>query len=208
VRKMKRSATIVGISAVLFAVAFGTSLGALAEDATCDESEPGCSLQRWMANHVSTALKKKDLAGVRRALQIAADCAPDQRWNEGANGWASIAKAGAAAAEAGNVSAVRKACKSCHEAYRDDYKKQYRERPIFGDAAHGAAVFEEHCDMCHPAAGEGIGPNLLARPASAAHIRKQVREGSARMVSFSEQRLNQRDLNSVIAFLLSRNGAK
>jgi mono/diheme cytochrome c family protein len=204
---MKPVTTILVLPAVLFAVASAASLEALAEEAKCDENEPGCSLQRWMANHVQAALQKKDLDGVGRALQIAANSAPDPRWNQGQNGWAAIAKAGAAAAQAGNMSAVRKACKSCHEAYRDDYKKQYRARPIFGDAAHGAEVFEEHCDICHPSAGEGVGPSLLGKPASAAHIRKQVREGSARMVSFSEQRLNQRDLNAVIAYLLSRNPA-
>ena len=203
---MKRATTILVLSAVLSAVAFATSLEALAEETKCDVNEPGCSLQRWMANHVQAALQKKDLEGVGKALQIAANSVPDPRWNQGQNGWAAIAKAGAAAAQAGNVSGVRKACKSCHETYRDDYKKQYRARPIFGDAVHGAEVFEEHCDKCHPGAGEGIGPNLLGKPASAAHIRKQVREGSARMISFSEQRLNQGDLNAVIAYLLSRNG--
>jgi mono/diheme cytochrome c family protein len=203
---MKRATTILVLTAVLFAIAFATSLEALAEEAKCDENEPGCSLQRWMANHVQAALQKKDLEGVGKALQIAANSVPDPRWNQGQNGWAAIAKAGAAAAQAGNVSAVKKACKSCHAAYRDDYKKQYRARPIFGDAVHGAEVFEEHCDKCHPSAGEGVGPSLLGKPASAAHIRKQVREGSARMISFSEQRLNQSDLNAVIAYLLSRNG--
>jgi mono/diheme cytochrome c family protein len=204
---MKRATTIFAISAVLFAIAFAPSRDAFAEEAKCDENEPGCSLQRWMANHVQTALQKRDLDGVGRALQIAANSVPDPRWNQGQNGWAAIAKAGAAAAQAGNVSAVKKACKSCHDAYRDDYRKQYRSRPIFGDAVRGAEVFERHCDKCHPSAGEGVGPSLLSKPASAAHIRKQVREGSARMISFSEERLNQTDLNSVIAYLLSRNPA-
>lgn len=204
--KKKHVATILVLPAVLLTIALGTFSGALAEDAKCDENEPGCSLQRWMANHVQAALTKKDLDGVSRALQTAASCVPDPKWNEGEKGWSNIAQAGVAAAKAGNLNGVKKACKSCHEAWRSDYRKQYRGRPIFGDAAHGAEVFELHCDKCHPGAGEGVGPSLLGKPASVSHIRKQVREGSARMVSFSEQRLNQRDLNAVIAYLLSRNG--
>lgn len=201
---MRQAATLLLLAAVLFGVGFTAAFSAVAEDAKCDESEPGCSLQRWMSNHVDAALKKKDLEGVGRALQTAADCAPDPKWNEGDKGWANIAKAGAAAAKAGNLSAVKKACKNCHETWRSDYRKQYSTRPLFGDATHGAEVFEQHCDKCHPGAGEGVGPSLLSKPASVSHIRKQVREGSARMISFSEQRLNQRDLNAVIAYLLSR----
>ena len=55
---------------------------------------------------------------------------PNPKWNEGETGWAKIAKAGAAAAKAGDAAATGAACKSCHKAWRNQYKKEFRMRPV------------------------------------------------------------------------------
>ena len=66
------------------------------------------------------------------SLEKAAKFVPDPKWNDGENGWAKLANDGAAAAKAGDAEAVQKACKSCHKAWRSEYKKQFRMKPVPG----------------------------------------------------------------------------
>ena len=104
-----------------------------AEDAKCGEKgQPSCPLQGWMEENMDKPFKAKDLKKVAESLEKAAGFVPDPKWNEGANGWAKLAKDGAAAAKAGDADAVQQTCKSCHKAWRSEYKKEHRMNPVKG----------------------------------------------------------------------------
>jgi mono/diheme cytochrome c family protein len=76
------------------------------------------------------------------------------------------------------------------------------------DAAHGKEVFSSFCDDCHPDGGEDVGPSLIEHPHSPARIRQQIREGSGKMRPFSEARLSNEDMESILAWLASVNAVK
>jgi cytochrome c556 len=127
---MKRFGIVVLFSVAVAALGFG-SFRAQAEDAKCGEKgQPSCPLQGWMEKNVGDPMDAKDLAKVAASLEKVATFAPNPKWNEGETGWAKIAKAGAAAAKAGDAAATGAACKSCHKAWRNQYKKEFRMRPV------------------------------------------------------------------------------
>lgn len=127
---MKRFSLLVAVSSVVGALAFG-AIGARAEDAKCGEKgQPSCPLQGWMEKNVDAPMSAKDLAKVAAALEKVATMSPDPKWNEGANSWSKIAKDGAAAAKAGDAAAAGASCKSCHKAWRKEYKEKHRTRPV------------------------------------------------------------------------------
>lgn len=76
------------------------------------------------------------------------------------------------------------------------------------DVARGQEVFANFCDDCHPGAGEDVGPSLIADPHSPAQLRKQIREGSGKMRPFSEKRLSNEDMETLLAWLASVNAVK
>lgn len=130
---MKRLAIVTMFGAAVAAISLWNLPEAAAEDAKCGEKgQPNCPLQGWMEKNVQGPLDAGDLAKVATALEKAAGMAPDPKWNDGANGWAKIAKEGAAAAKAGNADGVKASCKSCHKAWRNRYKKEFRTKPISG----------------------------------------------------------------------------
>jgi hypothetical protein len=83
-----------------------------------------------MEEHLQHALEAEDLPALARGLIRAAAFVPDPSWNAGEQGWATIAKAGATAATAGDLAAAKQTCKTCHKAWRSKYKQQFRKRPI------------------------------------------------------------------------------
>jgi mono/diheme cytochrome c family protein len=76
------------------------------------------------------------------------------------------------------------------------------------DVAHGKEVFANFCDDCHPDGGADVGPSLIEHAHSPARIRQQIREGSGKMRPFSEKRLSNEDMESLLAFLASVNAVK
>jgi mono/diheme cytochrome c family protein len=76
------------------------------------------------------------------------------------------------------------------------------------DAAHGKQVFATFCDDCHPDGGADVGPSLIENAHTPARIRKQIREGSGKMRPFSEKRLSNEDMESILAWLASVNAVK
>jgi mono/diheme cytochrome c family protein len=76
------------------------------------------------------------------------------------------------------------------------------------DVAHGKEVFSSFCDDCHPDGGEDVGPSLIEHAHTPAKIRQQIREGSGKMRPFSEARLNNQDMEAVLAWLASVNAVK
>jgi hypothetical protein len=130
---MKRLAIVTTFAAAVAALSMWNLPEAAAEDAKCGEKgQPDCPLQGWMDKNLQAPLDGGDLAKVAAGLEKAAGMVPDPKWNDGATGWAKIAKEGAAAAKAGDTAGAKASCKSCHKAWRNQYKKEFRTKPVSG----------------------------------------------------------------------------
>lgn len=79
---------------------------------------PDCPLQAWMKANTNPAIAANDLPALATALDKTAGFAP-----AGYGNWASIAKDGAKAAKAGDMTAAKASCRTCHDQYKDKYKK-------------------------------------------------------------------------------------
>jgi hypothetical protein len=91
----------------------------------CGDKNNPCPLQKWMRQNMATAVSANDSPALAKALEKAATFSPDPSWK-----WAEIAKTGAEFARQGDISAARKSCKGCHDAYKNQWKQSYRTRPI------------------------------------------------------------------------------
>jgi hypothetical protein len=105
---------------------------ASADDATCGSKENPCPLQKWMRQNMAAANSSGDMAGLAADFDKVAKIAPDPKWNgsDAKANWDAIAKAGQAAAKANDAAAVKAACKSCHDAFKDKYKAQFRTKAV------------------------------------------------------------------------------
>jgi hypothetical protein len=79
-----------------------------------------------MRSNMGAPLAAGDTAALGTALDHIATLSPDTSWAS----WTTIAKQGSAAAQAKDMSGIKAACKSCHDAYKDKYKAQFRARPV------------------------------------------------------------------------------
>jgi hypothetical protein len=86
---------------------------------------PPCPLYAWMKANTSAAMSAQDFDALAVALDKVVGFAP-----AGYPNWASIAKDGANAARAQSLDGVKASCRSCHNQYKDKYKKEMRDRPI------------------------------------------------------------------------------
>lgn len=86
---------------------------------------PDCPLQAWMKAHANPPVLTSDLPALAKALDEIALFAPP-----GYTNWASISKDGAAAARAGDLTAAKASCRSCHDQYKQKYKTEIRGRKI------------------------------------------------------------------------------
>jgi hypothetical protein len=78
-----------------------------------------------MKGTVAPAAASGEGEPIAKALdQVAAHAPP------GLSNWASIAKAGAAKARAGDLEGAKASCKSCHDQYKTRYKTDMRDRPF------------------------------------------------------------------------------
>lgn len=87
--------------------------------------QPLCPMQAWMKTEVGVPLGEGKLAPVAAALDRLASSPPDPGWAL----WRSSATQGADAARQDDVAAVRQSCRTCHDAYRTEYRKRFRTRP-------------------------------------------------------------------------------
>lgn len=127
---MKRLWIVVAATGVVALSALGGAPVATAEAACGGDGQPPCPLQGWMEQHMQPPFEKEDLKALAAALEKAAKFAPDPKWNEGPNSWAKIANDAAAAAKAGDFKAARASCKSCHKAWRKQYRDQFRTKAL------------------------------------------------------------------------------
>lgn len=72
----------------------------------------------------------------------------------------------------------------------------------------GRRQFLEHCHMCHPSGGAGLGPSLNDKPLPAAAIRAQVRNGFGAMPSFSDKRIDDAALAAIVVYMKALRDAK
>ncbi|HET8933070.1 MAG TPA: hypothetical protein VFN67_06520 [Polyangiales bacterium] len=130
---MKQLFTILVVSGGIAAAALSMPQpAAQAEEACGAKGQPSCPLQGWMEKNMDAAVEKNDTKALAAAFEKSASLVPDPKWNDGDTGWAKIAKAGADAAKGGDVAAAKKECKTCHKAWRDKYKKEFRTKPVKG----------------------------------------------------------------------------
>ena len=121
------SSHVLLVAPLAFALAFGAAASihvplAHADDASCGSKENPCPLQKWMRQNMAPALAAGDNAGLAASFDKVAASSPDASWST----WSQFAKRGSDAAKKGDAAAAKAACKSCHEAYKDKYKAQYR----------------------------------------------------------------------------------
>ena len=127
---MKRFVIVFAMAAAVLAGSlYGQTPKASAED---DEACKGgkCPLHDWMEKELQGPMDAGDLKKVGAALEKLGGYAPDPKWNEGDNGWSKLAKAGVDAAKAGDAKAVGATCKSCHKAWRKEYKEKHRSKAL------------------------------------------------------------------------------
>lgn len=86
---------------------------------------PDCPLQGWMKANTTPAVSAKDMPALATALDKIATFAPP-----GYTNWASIAKDGAKAARADDMTAAKASCRTCHDQYKKKYKTELRDRKI------------------------------------------------------------------------------
>ncbi len=69
--------------------------------------------------------------------------------------------------------------------------------------AAGRKVFMTQCNQCHPGGEAGVGPALNNKPLPAFLIKFQVRHGLGVMPDFSEERINDKELDALTAYLIA-----
>ena len=117
---------------VLGAALVAASAGSASADDSCGSKENPCPLQKWMRQNMAAANASGDMATLAADFDKVSKIAPDPKWMGGdakAN-WDAIAKAGQAAAKANDAAAVKAACKSCHDGFKDKYKAQFRTKAV------------------------------------------------------------------------------
>jgi len=126
---MKRFSIVLAFVAAVAGMSLAVQRPARADGACGEKGQPHCPLQGWMEKNLQDPLDKKDLKAVAASLEKVAKLVPDPKWNEGPEGWAKLANEGAAAAKKGDADGTQKSCKSCHKAFRNDFKKSHRMMP-------------------------------------------------------------------------------
>ena len=125
--KLRVSSHVLLAAPLAFAMAFAAASSfhvplAHADDASCGSKENPCPLQKWMRQNMAPALAAGDNAGLAASFDKVAANSPDASWAT----WSQFAKQGSDAAKKGDTAGAKAACKSCHDAYKDKYKSQYR----------------------------------------------------------------------------------
>lgn len=70
----------------------------------------------------------------------------------------------------------------------------------------GEIVYMEHCHQCHPSGAGGLGPSLNDKPLPAFLIAYQVRHGVGAMPAFGVDKINDAELNELVAYVQHLHG--
>jgi hypothetical protein len=87
--------------------------------------DPKTPLGKWMKPNMGAPLAGQDFAALQKSLDLVASKPPP---SGSYPKWASMAQAGSAAAGKQDVAAVKAACKQCHDAYKEQYIKEFPTR--------------------------------------------------------------------------------
>jgi hypothetical protein len=129
---MKRLLWVLALSSSVAGVAL-MQQPTVRADGTCGaKGQPSCPLQGWMEKNMDPAVEKNDFKALGTAFEKTASLVPDPKWNDGPNSWSKLSQDGVAAAKSGDMAAAKKLCKSCHKAWRDKYKSDFRMKPVKG----------------------------------------------------------------------------
>ncbi|MEX2542963.1 MAG: cytochrome c [Trueperaceae bacterium] len=86
----------------------------------------------------------------------------------------------------------------------------YRGEPLYGplnvsdpQVAHGEQVFDAHCHQCHPGGDAGLGFGINDKPLPGWLIKFQVRHGLGAMPSFSQEQIDDEELDALVAYLFA-----
>jgi hypothetical protein len=93
------------------------------KDFDCGSKEKPCPLQGWMKAVMAAASGSGDGAKLGAALDKVAAKPPP-----GMPDWSKISQDGAAKAKKGDLDGAKESCKKCHDAYKDKYKDEIRDR--------------------------------------------------------------------------------
>jgi hypothetical protein len=89
--------------------------------------EPTTPLGKWMKPNMGAPLAGQDFGALQKSFDVvAAKPPPTGDYSR----WAAIAKAGSAAAAKEDVAGSKAACKQCHDAYKEKYKKDFTTLPF------------------------------------------------------------------------------
>jgi hypothetical protein len=88
--------------------------------------EPTTILGKWMKPNMGAPLAGQDFPTLQKSLDLVAGKPPSGDYPN----WASMAKAGSAAAAKQDLAGVKASCKQCHDAYKESYKKDFATRPF------------------------------------------------------------------------------
>ncbi len=87
---------------------------------------PKTPLGKWMKPNMGAPLAGEDYAALQKAFDFVAGKPPTGDYPQ----WASMSKAGSAAAAKQDLKAVKAACKQCHDAYKEKYIKDNTATPF------------------------------------------------------------------------------
>lgn len=103
----------------------GTDDAGAAADPCKVDGGPGCPMLRFMKGEITPAFAGKKNAELAATLDKLAASAP-----AGYTNWASISRDGAAAAKAGEYTAVKASCRGCHDQYKAKYVAEHRREAL------------------------------------------------------------------------------
>jgi hypothetical protein len=90
-------------------------------------ADPQTPLGKWMKPNMGAALAGQDFDTLKTSLDLVASKPPPSgSYPE----WSNMAKAGSAAAAKQDIKGVKAACKSCHDAYKENYIAAFKARPF------------------------------------------------------------------------------
>jgi mono/diheme cytochrome c family protein len=72
---------------------------------------------------------------------------------------------------------------------------------VSGVEVEGRRVFMQHCHACHVLGEGGLGPPLNDKPLPDFAMRFQVRQGVGAMPAFSEEEIDDRELDGLLAYV-------
>jgi hypothetical protein len=83
-------------------------------------------LGQWMKANMGVAKAGQDYPTLQKDFDLVAGKAPSGDYPQ----WATIAKSGSAASAKQDMAGVKAACKQCHDAYQEKYRKDFPTKPF------------------------------------------------------------------------------